>query len=72
MVSSGMKNPIYAEYYSHAGTDCYKIDIPWYKFHKYTMVLYPVDEGLEKAKELAKKAIMKALDMALENPIVKE
>jgi len=72
MVSSGMKNPIYIEYYSHSGEGFYKIDIPWSRFHKYTVVLCPVNEGIEKAKLVAEKAIKEALALALENPIEKE
>ncbi|MCK9154506.1 MAG: hypothetical protein M0P12_00180 [Paludibacteraceae bacterium] len=71
-MNEGLKNPIYVEYYSHLGEDCYKIDIPWINYHKYTLVLCPVNEGIEKAKLVAEKAIKDALSLAFENPIEKK
>jgi hypothetical protein len=46
-------NPIYKEYYSHENSECYKIDFPWSKYKKSTMVLCKVSEGYEHARNLA-------------------
>ena len=46
-------NPIYIEYYSHDNASCYKMDLPWSKYHKDTRVLCKVSEGLDMAKEIA-------------------
>lgn len=46
-------NPIYIEYYSHESTLCFKIDMPWSKYKKDTVVLCPISKGYETAKLLA-------------------
>lgn len=60
-------SPIYIEYYYHEYGDCYKIDNPWTKYHKETMVLCKVSEGIEVAKEKAKTVIAKYLEEALKS-----
>lgn len=64
-------NPIYIEYYSHEKENCYKIDLPWPNYAKDTMVLCKVSEGIEKAKELAKKVINAHLEEILSRPNIK-
>lgn len=64
-----MHSPIFIEYYSHEGCDCYKILNPYTKYREEKIVLGRVDEGLEKAKAGAVKAISLAFAIALENPI---
>lgn len=64
-----VKNPIYVEYYSHDGCTCYKIDLPWTRFHKETLVLCDETLGYEHAKELARKAIAEHLECALAEPV---
>jgi hypothetical protein len=54
-------NPIYIDYYSHEGCDCYKIDLPWTDYKKDTRVLCPVDRGLEFASTLAIGVILQHL-----------
>jgi hypothetical protein len=60
-----MKNPIFIEYYSHEGCDCYKVLIPWSNFSQEKLVLCRVDDGIEVAKALAREAIIARLDQAL-------
>lgn len=60
-----LKNPIYTAYYSHDGCLCFKIDLPWSTYNRETLVLCRVSEGIEKARRLAKKALKKHLDEAL-------
>ena len=62
-------NPIFVEFYSHSNCDCYKINLPWTKYHRDTLVLCDVSEGIEHAKTLARQAIVKRLDEALAQPI---
>ncbi len=63
-------NPIYVEYYSHVGDLCYKIDLPWSRYNKDTLVLCPVSEGYDKAKRMAHEAITQHLTaVALEDPL---
>ncbi len=52
-------NPIFIQYYSHEGCDCYKINLPWTKYARETMVLCPVSEGYESAKRIAQAVIVK-------------
>lgn len=59
------KNPIYIEYYSHLACDCYKIDLPWSRYCKYTMVLCSVDKGKNYAIKLAKRIISEHLTFAI-------
>jgi len=62
-------NPIFIEYYSHLNTDCYKILNPWTNWKEEKIVICPVSDGYEKAKELAQKLIMNQFDMATEKGI---
>lgn len=52
------KNPIFIEYYSHEGCECYKVNNPWTKYAADKVVLCPVSKGLAKATALAKKALI--------------
>jgi hypothetical protein len=63
-------NPIYIQYYSHEGTDCYKIDLPYTPYRKDTRVLCRVDEGLELAKERAEVALYDNIKEALNEEII--
>ncbi len=65
-------NPIYVEFYPHEDCDCYKIDMPWSKFAKQTQVLCRVDEGLTKAKKLARIAINEHVRAVLLCPLAAE
>ena len=69
MYKEEFENPIFREYYPHEKKDCYKINLPFSSYKKYTIVLCPVDEGYEKAKELAKKILLESIELALENKI---
>ena len=62
------KNPIYIDYYSHEGCDCYKIDLPFTVFAKDTRVLCPVSKGIEFAKAVAVEVLAKHITEALEQP----
>jgi|688.fasta_scaffold432101_2 hypothetical protein len=66
---SEARNPIYIEYYAHAACDCYKIDVPWTKFAKHTVVLCRESLGYEHAKKLAQMAIGEHLAGALNQPV---
>jgi hypothetical protein len=46
-------NPIYIEYSSHDGADCYKIDIPYSRYKRETNVLCKVSQGYNHAKLIA-------------------
>ena len=63
------KNPLFIEYYSHTQCDCYKIDLPWTRYAKDTLVLCAVEEGIEKANAIAEREIAKHLKDALGQPI---
>lgn len=58
-------NPIFIEYYSHEGCDCYKIRLPWPRFAEEKIVLCRVDQGLSYAKTIATGVIVEHLDSAL-------
>lgn len=58
-------NPLYIEYYSYSGCYCYKIDLPWSKYKRHTVVLCDVSEGLELAKKRAVMVIAEHLKYAL-------
>ena len=60
-----MKNPIFIEYYSHEGGNCYKINNPWPKYAQDKWVLCKVSKGLEEAKRLARKQMKACLEEAL-------
>ena len=62
-------NPLYIEYYSHDGCDCYKIDLPWTKYKKETIVLCTAADGLENARELAREAINAHLENVLQEEL---
>ena len=62
-------NPIYTAYYSHEGQDCYKIDLPWTRYRKDTMVLCPVSQGYDCAKNLAIGVIQKHLMEAMKEEV---
>ena len=59
------KNPIYIQYYSHEHCNCYKIDLPWPRYKKDTMVLCRVDEGIELAIERAKSVMLEHVEECL-------
>ena len=59
------KSAIYVEYYSHESADCYKIDMPFTKYRKDTLVLCLVSEGIEVAKERAVRALLQRIADAL-------
>lgn len=63
-------NPLFVEFYPHSNCDCYKINLPWTKYRKHTLVLCDVSEGIEHAKTLARQAIVEHLDEALAESII--
>ncbi len=65
MLSKDSINPIFIEYYSHESCDCYKILDPWGKYKETKVVLCPVRDGIEKARKIAKKYLIKSLNKAL-------
>ncbi len=67
-----MKNPIYIQYYSHEKSLCYKIDLPYTNYDKDIRVLCKVSDGYEKARELAKEAIIENFMEATEEGEVSE
>ena len=62
-------NPIYIAHYPHEGCDCYKIDLPWTKYRRSTMVLCPVSEGVDKARLIAAGVIQEHLREAMQEPV---
>ena len=62
-------NPIYIESYPHKKADCYKIDLPWPRIAKETIVLCPVSEGIERAKDLAGEAVSEHLVEVFARPV---
>lgn len=64
-----MSNPIFIEYYSHEGCDCYKTLNPWTDYNKETIVLCRIDEGLEKAKTLCIQVLHRKMKQALEEAV---
>lgn len=67
MYTHQFENPIYEDFYSHEGCMCYKIDLPFSKYKSYTLVLCKVEEGIDKAKRVAREAIIKSFELAMEN-----
>jgi len=59
------KNPIFIEFYSHTGTDCYKVLLPWSKYKTHVLVLCEVSKGIRYAKKLAMKHLQEHLKQAL-------
>lgn len=70
-------NPIFVEYYSHFGCDCYKIKNPWTSLAEQVEVLCRVDTTIQDraysyAKDLARFALEEWLTEALKlNLIIK-
>jgi hypothetical protein len=64
-----MKNPIFIEYYSHEGCDCYKVLIPWSRFNQEKIVLCRVEEGIDRARTIARDIIVARLDCSLAKTI---
>ena len=62
-------NPIYIAHYPHEGCDCYKIDLPWTKYWRSTVVLCPVSEGVERARLIAVGVIQEHLREAMQEPV---
>lgn len=52
-------NFLYIEYYSHTQCDCWKIDNEFTSYNKDTIVLCPLEEGIEKALNIAIETIGK-------------
>ena len=65
-------NPIFIEYYTHEKCDCYKILNPFTGYRQEKLVLCKVDEGLDLAKERAKKYLVDNLYEALGEPLQKD
>ena len=65
-------NPIFIEYYSHEGCDCYKINLPWPKFAQEKIVLCRVDQGLDWAKTIATGVIVEHLEIAISRELTVE
>lgn len=59
-----MKNPIYVEYYSHDDCLCYKLDNPWTRYRKHTVVLGTVKDNYKEIISRAKEQILKWADEA--------
>lgn len=59
-------NPIFPEYYSHEGCECYKILNPFTEYAEEKIVLCRVDEGIERAKCEASRIIHVKLKTAME------
>lgn len=62
-------SPIYIAEYPHEKEPCYKIDLPYPKFSRDTIVLCKVSEGQQKAIRLAKEAVEKHLKEVFSYPI---
>ena len=63
------KNPLFIEFYSHSGRNCYKINLPWTRCRKSTLVLCDESDGLEQARRLARREIARHLEESLTEPI---
>jgi hypothetical protein len=64
-----MKNPIFIEYYSHESCPCYKMCLPYTSYREEKLVLCRMDEGIEKAKEIAKRELLKRIEEAFREPV---
>jgi len=64
-LSGRNNNPIYVAYYPHTQCDCYKVDMPFSKYRRDTLVLCEVSKGLPHATRLAKKALADHIAAAL-------
>lgn len=71
LTTDEVKSPIYVEYYPHTKSDCFKIDLPWSKYKKHTLVLCEVSDGLQEAQKLAQKLLQLHLEEALKMEIMK-
>jgi len=54
-----MKNPIFAEYYSHDDCICYKIKLPYTDLREEKLILCPISKGYALAQVIALGALMK-------------
>lgn len=63
------KNPIFIEHYPHEGRECFKVKNPWTKYAEEKIVLCPVEQGIEKATELASQVLTQKLAEALKERI---
>lgn len=64
-MSFNCSNPIFIEYYSHLDCNCYKIKNPWTKYKEEVIVLCPVKDGYEKARDAAKRTLTTCLEDAI-------
>jgi len=67
-----MKNPIYVAYYPHESDYCYKIDLPWPKYVKETIVLCKISEGYERARQIAWGVVVRHFNEVTESEEPKE
>ena len=65
-----MRNPIFVEYYSHMGCDCYKMLLPWSEYREEKVVLCKADEGVERAWELARSVIKTRLEEGFRQHVI--
>jgi len=62
------RNPIFIEYYTHAGCDCYKVKLPWPQYAEEKLVLCKVSEGMDHARVVAAMAIGEHVGKVLMRP----
>lgn len=64
------KNPIFVEYYSHEGCDCFKVNNPYTAYAEDKIVLCKVESGIMEAKRIAARLLTKHLMDALSLDII--
>ena len=66
------RNPIFVEYYSHEGCNCYKLKMPWPRYAEENVVLCREDAGFARAREIAAEILHDYIGVVMKRPNVKD
>ena len=64
------RNPIFVEYYSHEGCNCYKLKLPWPRYAEEKVVLCRESAGFDRAREIAAEILHDYIGVVLKRPNV--
>lgn len=62
------RNPIFVEYYSHEGCNCYKLNLPWPRYAEEKVVLCRESAGFDRAREIAVEILHDYIGVVLKRP----
>ena len=62
------RNPIFVEYYSHEGCNCYKLKLPWPRYAEEKVVLCRESAGFDRAREIAAEILHDYIGVVMKRP----